>query len=360
MKVMITGATGFFGSYIAELCVKQKDQVRVLVYIAELCVKQKDQVRVLVKKTSNLEFLKQFPGIEYVYGSLNDAVSIERAVKGMDVVYHAAARVVDWGTKKQFMEANYEGTKLIVDACKRHEVKKLVFVSSPSVVFDYKDEIMIDESYPYPAKFANYYSEAKALAEQYVVKSHDPDGLQTVVIRPHALWGPRDTSGFMPRVIAKIKEGKIKDFSGGKKVMVDMCYALNGAEACLLAAKSKISGGKIYFISDDEPVDVCKFFNTLSERLQIPGIHQRISKKFLTTIVWIIEIIWKLPFLAKNYAPPLTKYAIGVLTNSTTYTLDAAKKDLGYNPKVSVEKGLDNLIKWIEEIGGIDEYTKNV
>ena len=117
MKVMITGASGFLGSYIVDNCIKNGDTVRVL-----------------VRKTSNTEYLDNYPDIEYVYGSLEDIESLNKAVKDVDVVYHSAARATDWGSYKQFYDANYIGTLNVLNACLRNKVKKLIYVSSPSVV----------------------------------------------------------------------------------------------------------------------------------------------------------------------------------------------------------------------------------
>ncbi|MGE5421761.1 MAG: NAD-dependent epimerase/dehydratase family protein, partial [Ignavibacteriales bacterium] len=173
MKVMITGASGFLGSYIADNCLDEGDEVRTL-----------------VRTTSPLGYLRKYPGIQFCYGSLSDTESLEKATRGVDVVYHAAARSSDWGTYKMFEEANYIGTVNILNACQKNNVERLVYISSPSVVFDYKDEINISETYPYPKKFANHYSETKAKAEQLVLEANMPGGLTTVALRPHAIWGP--------------------------------------------------------------------------------------------------------------------------------------------------------------------------
>ncbi|MBN1495424.1 MAG: NAD-dependent epimerase/dehydratase family protein [Spirochaetes bacterium] len=339
MHVLVLGATGLLGSHIVDLCVQNRDAVRVL-----------------VRKGSDCEYLKRYPHIEYSYGSLEDPISILKAADGIDVVYHSAARVTDWGSRRQFMETNYKGTVNVVQSCRANGVKRLVYVSSPSVVFNYKDEVNINENQPYPKKFANHYSESKALAEQFVIRNHDPGRIETVVVRPHAIWGPRDKTGFLARILAKIRAGKMIDLSGGKEVMVDMCYVLNAAHACVLAAISKNAGGKIYFIADDAPTNAWQFFNQVAGRLGLDKIQRSVPPGLLTPIIAIIELVWNVPYLMENYPPPINRYSLGVLTNSTTYNLSAAKKDLNYRPLVDIETGIDNFVKWVDEIGGLDAY----
>lgn len=341
MKVLITGATGLLGSHIVDSALKKGYKVRVF-----------------VRKTSDMSYLSNLD-IEIAYGTLSDQESLLLATENIDIVYHSAARVSDWGTRQQFIETNYIGTKNIIDACKKNFVKRLIYISSPSVVFDYKDEINIDETYPYPKKFANYYSEAKALAEKDVTAAHNPGSLETVILRPHAIWGPRDKTGVFPRLLLKIKEGKLKNFSEGKKVFVDTSYVTNAADACILAGESKTAGGKIYFIANDDPIDIWSFMDKICETFKIKPIEKTISQKFLKFIVAIIEFIWKLPYIAKNFPPPLTKYAIGILTHSTTYDLSAAKKDLNYKPSVNNEEGVRKLKEWVDQIGGLDEFFRN-
>lgn len=343
MRVWVIGATGLLGSHIVDLCVKNKDTVRVL-----------------VRESSNLDYLKKYPDIEYSYGSLSDLESLMKAAEGVDVVYHSAGRVSEWGTRKQFMETNFEGTVNVIEACKAKGVKRLVYVSSPSVVFNYEDELNIDESRPYPKKFANYYSESKALAEQYVIANHDPAYLQTVVVRPHAIWGPRDKAGFLARIIARLKEGKMVNLSGGKTVMTDLCYVLNAAHACVLAAASKEAGGKIYFIADDAPTDAWKFFNEVAGKLGLGEIKKSLNPHMLKPVAAFLELLWKIPYFMENVRLPLNRYSLGVMTTSSTYDLSAARKDLNYKPLVDMKTGLDNLAAWIDEKGGIASYVRDV
>lgn len=343
MKVLVTGATGFLGSHIVDACDKKKYQVRVL-----------------VRESSDISYLEKFPSIEFAYGDITDPDSLDEATRGIDVVFHSAARTSDWGTREQFYETNYQGTMNVINACRENRVKRLVYVSSPSVVFHYEDELDIDERYPHPDTYANLYCETKGLAETAVLKANGKDGLTTVAIRPHALWGPRDFAGFLPRVLAKIRKGKLKKIVTPHRVLTDITYVENAADACLLAGEKKAAAGKVYFITDENRVNPWEFFDMLCAYLRLPRIRKTVPLGVAVTAAKAIDCVWKLPFLAGRVVPPITRYAVGVITTSTTYDISAAKKDLGYRPKVDSVTGLKRLKQWIEATGGLNEYLNKV
>ncbi len=342
MKVLITGATGFVGSYIVDKCIAQGDKVRVL-----------------VRKTSNLEYLKKYPKIEYAYGDLTDIASLREATKGVDVVYHSAARVTDVGDRKQFYDDNFLATKYLVDEAKKQGVKRFVFVSSPSIFFDFTEQNNINESYPYPAKYVNLYSETKALAEQYVLAANDKKFI-TCSLRPRGIWGPRDKTGYIPKIVYGMMMEKFPDMSGGKKVLATVCHVENAADACVLAAKSDKVGGKAYFITDDEIIETWGFIKLIGEKLNLPPIKKKLNPKVLMFIGGIFDIIWKIPAIARKSAPPLSRYAVGLFSLTSTYDISAAKKDFGYKSKIKQSKGLDALKKWIEQTGGIEKFVESV
>ncbi|PKL35431.1 MAG: dehydrogenase [Spirochaetae bacterium HGW-Spirochaetae-1] len=341
MKVLITGASGFLGSHIVDACIERGDMVRVL-----------------VRASSDISYLKKYDNIEYVPGSVEDGSSLRKAVDGIEAVYHSAARSADWGTRSQFYEANYLGTKNMLDACRAGRVKRLVYVSSPSVVFDYHDENFIDEAQPYPRRYANVYSETKGEAEKLVLTENGAGGLTTVALRPHAIWGPRDRIGFFPQILSQIRAGKFKDLSGGRKILVDLCYVKNAARACILAAESSRAEGRVYFITDNEPQGIREFAARVCALFDLPEPVGSVSPRTAMVAARLIETIWRLPGLAGKKRPPFTRYSVGILTCSTTYSIEAAQRDLGYNPVIDVSTGLRILKEWIDETGGVDEFLK--
>ena len=341
-RVLVTGASGFVGGHIVEACVAAGQRVRAL-----------------VRPQSYLSHLRAIPEIELVHGELADAESLRAALGGIEVVHHAAARVADFGSRRDFVEANVAGTARLLDAARARGVRRFVFVSSPSVVMDGEDQLDIDERTPYPRRYLNLYSETKAEAERVVLAAAGPS-LLTAAIRPRGVWGPRDRTGWLPTVLARMAARRMPDLSGGRRVLASVCYCESAARACVLAAKSELAGGRAYFVADAEPLDVWAFSETLAARFGVPRIERRLSPLALSLIVSAIELAWRLPALSHHRAPPLSRYSVALLTRSGTYDTRAAARDLGFRPEVSLEEGLDRTLAWARSIGGVEAFTRHV
>ncbi|HET6357454.1 NAD-dependent epimerase/dehydratase family protein [Streptomyces sp.] len=343
MKVLVTGASGFLGSHIVDACLRAGDAVRVL-----------------VREESDLSHLRTVAGIEFAYGDLRDAASIRRAMDGIDAVHHSAARVTDRGTRAQFWDENVSGTERLMSAARETGARRFVFISSPSALMSIRggDRLDIDESEPYPTRHLNLYSETKAAAERRVLAADSAD-FTTVALRPRAVWGPRDHSGFMPRLLAKMMTGSLPDLSGGRRVYASLCYCENAADACVRAARADGVGGRAYFIADEEPVEIWSTLAGLAERFGGRPPAKRVPHSLLRALAFTADMVWKLPPLAKNSSPPLSRYSLALLTRSATYDISAARRDLTA-PGVSHEAGMAQLEAWIDSIGGVDRFIRKV
>ncbi|MEU6708976.1 NAD-dependent epimerase/dehydratase family protein [Streptomyces wuyuanensis] len=343
MKVLVTGASGFLGSHIVDACVRAGDEIRVL-----------------VRKGSDVSHLQTVPGIEFAYGDLRDIASLRTAADGIDVVHHSAARVTDKGSRSQFREENVLGTWRLMEAARSAGARRFVFISSPSALMGVRDgdRLGINESEPYPPRYLNLYSETKAAAERLVLAADRPD-FTTVALRPRAVWGPRDHSGFMPRLLAKMMTGGLPDLSGGKPVYASLCHCDNAVEAAIRAARSDGVGGRAYFIADPEPVEVWSTLADLAERFGgVPPV-KRVPLGILRAAAFATDMVWELPPLARRWSPPLSRYSLALLTRSATYDISAARRDLG-GPVVDHEAGMARLTAWINSIGGVDAYVRKV
>ena len=189
----------------------------------------------------------------------------QRATRGVDVVFHAAAIAGIWGKWSDFHSVNTIGTEHVISACWEHAVTRLVYTSSPSVTFDGKDQCNVDERAPYSARWLCHYPHSKALAESAVLAAHGQDGLATCALRPHLIWGPRDTH-LVPRLLARARAGQLRRVGNGKN-LIDMVYVENAAQAHLQAADhlaiDSPVGGNAYFISQGEPVNCWDWINDL-------------------------------------------------------------------------------------------------
>jgi nucleoside-diphosphate-sugar epimerase len=340
VKVLVTGAAGFLGSHLVDACVRAGDQVRVL-----------------VRPFSDLTYLRTVPGVEIAFGDLRDEPSVREATRGVDVVYHSAARVTDHGSRAQFFDANVAGTERLLRAARDNRAGRFVFVSSPSATMTGADQLDIDESTPYPTRFLNLYSQTKAAAEQLVLAADRP-GFTTTALRPRGIWGPRDRHGFMPKLIAKMRAGRLPDLSGGRTVYASLCHAVNAASACRLAALSDRAGGKAYFVADAERSDVWALIAEVAGLFDARPPARTVSPRVRDALVNAVETVWRVPYLAHRYPPPVSRYSVALLTRSGTYDTSAARRDLGYRPVVDQRTGLAELRAWVDGIGGVDEFVR--
>jgi len=324
-KVLVTGGGGFLGGAIVKRLVQRGDHVRSL-------------SRTFYPKLEAM-------GVEQIQGDISDLTVVAKACEETDIVFHVAAKPPPWGKYKAYYQTNVVGTENVIEGCNRQNVARLVYTSTPSVVFDGTDMEGADESLPYPAKHSAYYPKTKALAEHHVVKAAGP-GLSTVVLRPHQIWGPGDPH-FVPRLIARAK--KLKQIGNGKN-LVDTTYIDNAADAHLLAAdrlaeNPAISGHK-YFISQDEPIPAWDMINAILNAAGLAPVNGAISYRAAWTIGAVLEFFYR--FLGISKEPQMTRFLADAVAKSHWFDIGAAKRDLGYIPEIGTAEGLRRLEEWLK------------
>ncbi|HLJ54300.1 MAG TPA: NAD-dependent epimerase/dehydratase family protein, partial [Chthonomonadaceae bacterium] len=225
MRTLVTGATGFLGGCLARALLARGDSVVALGRDAARCA-------ALARA-----------GAEVVRADLRDSAAVSAACMGIDRVCHAGALSAPWGRRAEFQETNVVGTANVIAGCAAHDVRRLVYVSSPSAVFDGRDHAGVTERAPYPKRFASAYSESKKLAEDLVNAERDAGAgrLETVIVRPKAVFGPGDTS-LLPRLLAAARRGRLPQIGSGAN-RVDLTYVDNVADALISALDSPASAG---------------------------------------------------------------------------------------------------------------------
>jgi nucleoside-diphosphate-sugar epimerase len=322
MKVLVTGGGGFLGGAIVRMLRERGDEVRSFsrsVYPALTAL-----------------------GVEQVSGMLENADAVATAVKGCDLVFHVAAKAGIWGSYHDFYQANVVGTKHVIAACLENGAGKLVYTSSPSVVFDGRDVEGGNESLPYPDFYEAYYPATKALAEQMVLAANSPE-LAVTALRPHLIWGPGDNH-LVPRIIAKGRAGKLRRI-GTRPNMVDTVYVDNAARAHLQASDQLSPGscvaGNCYFISNNEPLPLWDMVNRILDAASVPPVTRSIPPKLAFTIGCICEGLWSL--LRLSGEPPMTRFVAHELASAHWFDTSAARRDFGYTPEISIDEGLRRL-----------------
>jgi len=335
VKALITGGGGFLGSAIAHMLHTRGDEVIVL---GRRRYAHHEQA-----------------GLATVQADIRDAAAVGRACGGVDVVFHTAALAAIWGPRKLFHDINVGGTRNVIDACRNAGVGRLVFTSSPSVVFGDEDLCGVDESQPYPQRFLAHYPETKAEAERLVLGANGP-GLATAALRPHLIWGPGDPH-LIPRVIERARQGKLMQVGDGTN-LVDITYIDNAAEAHLLACDALLSvgveqsssfaapcAGKAYFISQGEPVALWPWLGGILNAVGAPPIRRSVSYAAARWIGTVAEAVYR--FMRLPGEPRMTRFLAAQLAKSHYFDISAARSDFGYVPRVSTQEGLLRLLGWL-------------
>lgn len=322
MRVLVTGGSGFVGAALARALVQRGAKVRLY-------------------QRSALPWAEAL-GMEVVCGDLNDAQRLTAALAECDGVFHTAAKVGVWGSKRDFEQVNVRGTETLLMACRAAGVRRLVYTSTPSVVFDGHDQDGIDESTSYPARHLAAYSETKAHAEQLVLAAND-SSLATVALRPHLIWGPGDPH-LVRRLIERARVGRLRLVGGGRK-LVDSTYIDNAVLAHLLADERLQAGaacaGRAYFISNGEPMPMAELINRILAAAQLPPVQRSVSASVAYAVGAGLEWLGRLT--GRTDEPPMTRFVARQLATAHWYKLDAARRDLGYTPAVTIAQGLERL-----------------
>jgi nucleoside-diphosphate-sugar epimerase len=322
---MVTGGGGFLGSAIVRR-------------LAEKGVRVRSFARNRYPELTKLN-------VTQIQGDIADREAVTDACAGAEIVFHTAAKPGVWGKYEDYFRPNVTGTENVIAACRKHRVPRLIHTSSPSVVFPGGDMEGADESVPYPETFHAHYPETKALAEQRVRKAASGE-LRVIILRPHLIWGPGDNH-LVPRILARARQLAI---IGDGKNLVDTIYIDNAAEAHLLAAEQLKAhpelSGNLYFISQDEPMPLWDMVNAILRAGGHGPVRRTISRKTAMRIGSLMEWVYKTFRIPGE--PRMTRFVAEELATAHWFDISAAKRDLGYVPRISTGEGLRRLEGWLQ------------
>jgi len=319
MRVFVTGATGFLGQHL----------------VRELRA-HGHTVRALGRNPDRCRELTQL-GVEVVQADLRQGEIVRDACADQQIVYHVGALSAPWGPSADFHAINVEGTRHVLDGCRKHGVSRLIHVSSPSVIFDGSDQFDITDL-PYPRQYLCEYSLSKKLAEDLVNAAHR-DGLATVILRPKAMFGPGDTT-LLPRLIDAARRKRLPQIGDGTN-RIDLTYVANVVDAMLQATTSDAAIGRTYTITNDEHVPIWDLIRQVLKRLGIPASLPRLPYRVVYTLGMLSE--WRCRVFGGE--PRLTRYTVAILARNQTYDISAARRDLGYNPRISIAEGVERTLE---------------
>ena len=321
MKALVTGGGGYLGGAIVRALLARGDQV--------ICLQRGDYPWLIRA------------GAEVRTGDINDIQLLLRISSGVDAVFHVAGKTGVWGDYRDYFQTNVAGTATVIQACLKNHVPRLIYTSSPSVIFSGRDEAGVNETAPYAQRYYNHYQQTKAMAEQKVLMANSRN-LATVALRPHLIWGPGDPH-LIGRILARARSGRLRLVSGDN--LVDTTYVDNAAAAHLLAAAAlhpgSVCAGKSYFITNGEPRVLAELINAMLAAHRLPPVTRTITPGLAYNIGALSEFVYTL-FRIKQ-EPLMTRFVARQLSCTHWYNISAARHDLGYTPAVSIAEGLRRL-----------------
>ena len=328
LTALVTGGGGFLGLAVVEQLLARGDDVRSL-------------ARRAYPGLADL-------GVTVLRGDLRDRRAVAEACAGCDVVFHVAAKAGIWGRYAAFYEPNVGGTQHVLAGCREQGVPRLVYTSSPSVVFDGRSMEGADESVPYPRRHHSHYAATKALAEQAVLAANGTT-LRTLALRPHLIWGPRDNH-LVPRIVSQGRAGTLRRVGDGTN-RVDTTYIDDAARAHLLAADALETNprvaGRPFFISQGEPVALWEMVDAILAAAGLPPLTGSVPRVVAWSGGALLEAAYAM--LGLKGEPRMTRFVARELSTSHWFDITAARTELGYEPAISIQEGLQRLEVWFRE-----------
>jgi nucleoside-diphosphate-sugar epimerase len=319
VKILITGANGFIGSHL----------------IRRFSTLNGFQVSGLVRDTSDLFRLAE-GAYDLRFASLYDP--LDDLVQGFDVVIHTAARSSDWGDYQSFYRTNVEGTNNLFRAAIAGGVGRFIHFSS-TVIYGFSGNRLTGENRA-PAPFKNPYCVTKVIAEEELLRHRDR--IRLIILRPSNVFGPGDLTTTYP-LLEALRKG-MPGFPAGGRYLTSPCYIDNLVAATELSLRSECMSGEAFNISDGNDIPWREFLGRITVELGVTAPRYRVPSAILRPAAWSLE---KLYTLFRSSTPPMiTPYRIAQVLNDYSFSIDKAKKLLGYQPVCSTEEGIRESVRW--------------
>ena len=339
MKVLVTGAAGFLGGHLVDMLLERGNDVRAMVRPVE------DSAR-----------LKALEGVEVVHGDLTEPETLKRAVQGVQRVYNVAAKTGPWGLEDIYWAINVQGLADLINAALDAGVQRIVHTSSITVYGHHLHGI-VTEDHPFRAE-DNPYSRTKIAGEKLIANLVKDRGAPVVIVRPAWIYGPRDTASF-GRFVALVESGKGFIIGSGNNI-VPVVYVRDVAQGLIKAGDAGNKAiGQAYTIADDRRGTQAEYLNTIADFLQVPPVSRHVPYFALHGAGRVAELTWQALGRRKSAPPPITTYGITLLGGNQEFSIEKARRELGYEPEFDVIHGVSEGVKWYLDAkkGGQEKQT---
>jgi nucleoside-diphosphate-sugar epimerase len=329
VKVLVTGAAGFLGGHLVDMLVERGDEVRAM-----------------VRPVEDASRLRTLPGVEVVQGDLTDAASLKRAVQGMQCVYNVAAKTGPWGLEREYNAINIWGVADLITAAIEAGAQRIVHTSSITV-YGHHLRGLVTEEQSYRAE-DNPYSRTKIAGEKLIADLVKGRGAPVVIVRPAWIYGPRDNASF-GRFVALVDAGKGFIIGSGRNIL-PIVYVRDVAQGLILAGNAgEHVVGRAYTLADDRRVTQGEYLNMMADFLGAPHLSRHYPYAAMYGAARAVELLWRALGRRKAAPPPVTTYGITLLGGNQEFSIDLARRELGYEPQYDYIRGLSEGVKWYQE-----------
>jgi nucleoside-diphosphate-sugar epimerase len=322
--VLVTGASGMLGAGVARALAERGDEVTVL-----------------QRHSSGL-------GLAEVLADLADVAAVAAAVSGQEAVVHLAARVNVVGPWRDYARVNVEGTRTVVDACRRSGVARLVYVSSPAVAHAGRSVLGAGAEPADPRAARGPYARSKAIAERLALAA-DGNGLAVLAVRPHLVWGPGDNQ-IVARIVARAHRGRVP-LIGPAAALVDTTYVSNAVDA-LVAALDRCDHvhGEPLVVSNGEPRPVGDLLGAICRAAGAPEPRRHVPAPVALAGGAMVDLGWGLAGRVRpqllDRDPPVTRFLVEQLSTAHWFDQRRTRRLLQWQPRVGLDEGLAQLARY--------------
>jgi len=320
MKILVTGSSGFIGQRVVQRLVSKGHQVTGS-SLTPIKVQPKDH--------------------SFMPADLARLQSCEALVNGVEVVIHCAGKAGAWGPRSEYEIANVVATKNMLEAAEAAQVQRFINLSSPSIYFDYKNQIALKED-QIPAVFSNAYAETKYLAEELVRKANT-EQFKTLSLRPRGVVGAGDRN-WLPRIIGLRQANKlIQPGDGTNKVdFTSVENLVDAIELCMTTPGKNC--GRAYNLTDGTSEYLWEFIEYALSLVGLDGKRMRVPTQIAMAMARLSE---KYHILCRTkQEPSLLPVKVGVGAYSMTLDISDAQNLLGYAPRISSRAAAQEFADW--------------
>lgn len=334
-RILITGGQGFVGRALVERFVELGHEV--------VC--------------SDVRGAPYRDGVRFVTLDVRDAAAVRAACANVDTVIHNASLVhTKHNRQADVWAVNLGGTQNVLDACRAHGVARLVYISSASAVYEGRDIENGDERLPYSRISQAPYADSKIAAEQAVLAANGSDGVSSCAIRPHVIFGAGDNR-FIPAILHKAKQGRLTREVGRRDKLSDFTYISNLVDA-VAAAEARLQpgapvAGQAYFVTNGEPMAFFEFVERFLVELGYPRIRGRVPYWLAYGVAAVAEAIDTLKGGTLGAEDGLTRFAVQYMNTHHYFSIDKARRDLGYAPAIDIDAGIRATVSALRASGAV-------